>query len=490
MSPVSRGIDRIAVTFDEDNLVANAGLLLVASVARRLRLESLINALVHIPSRDGGFKPGRKVLTLVHAIIAGASHIDHADMLRAGATEKVLPHKVMAPSTLGTFLRAFSFGHLRQLDAVVAEALRRAWSFTKLPERLVFDLDSTICEVTGKLKAGAAYGYTRVLGYHPILATRSDTGEVIHARLRKGSANTCRGAKRFVEELVARARRAGAEGKIVLRMDSGFWSKEILASLCRLGVSFTMAVKTANVAISRAIGQIDEDAWVQIEYPEDGEAQVAETSYKGLRLVVRRTRLVGPQASLWPNWRHFAFLTDLDDTATELDAFPPQPRRCRARHKGPKGGLWAVPPTLWELLGERGVACLCGARPQPRALDPDARRAQARRSPPRRGTDDAHQDHRRARTPRELLGDADASCTFSLAMARQLPGGPRKDPRCSTCCHLSLLPRSGAAADALTNALTTRRYHEPLLYRAPVSARARSADTVGHISLSELAPRH
>jgi len=338
VSSVSRGLDRIAVTFDEDNLVANAGLLLVASVARRLRLESLINALVHIPSRDGGFKPGRKVLTLVHAIIAGASHIDHADMLRAGATEKVLPHKVMAPSTLGTFLRAFSFGHLRQLDAVVAEALRRAWSFTKLPERLVFDLDSTICEVTGKLKAGAAYGYTRVLGYHPILATRSDTGEVIHARLRKGSANTCRGAKRFVEELVARARRAGAEGKIVLRMDSGFWSKEILASLCRLGVSFTMAVKTANVAISRAIGQIDEDAWVQIEYPEDGEAQVAETSYKGLRLVVRRTRLVGPQASLWPNWRHFAFLTDLDDTATELDAFPPQPRRCRARHKGPKGG--------------------------------------------------------------------------------------------------------------------------------------------------------
>ena len=90
MSPVSRGLDRIAVTFDEDNLVANAGLLLVASVARRLRLESLINALVHIPSRDGGFEPGRKVLTLVHAIIAGASHIDHADMLRAGATEKVL----------------------------------------------------------------------------------------------------------------------------------------------------------------------------------------------------------------------------------------------------------------------------------------------------------------------------------------------------------------------------------------------------------------
>jgi PII-like signaling protein len=321
VSPVSRGLDRIAVTFDEDNLVANAGLLVVASVARKLRLESLINQLVHIPVGDGGFQPGRKVLTLTHAMVAGASHIDHANVLRAGSTDKVLCHKVMAPSTLGTFLRAFSFGHLRQLDAVMAEALRRAWSHVSLPARLVFDLDSTICEVAGKRKSGAAYGYTRVLGYHPILATRSDTGEVVHARLRKGSANTCRGAKRFVEELVARLRRAGAKGEIVLRLDSGFWSKEILASLGRLGVSFTMAVRTANVAISRAIDEIDEDAWVTIEYPEDGEAQVAETSYKGLRLVVRRTRLIGPQATLWPNWRHFAFVTDLEGTATELDAF-------------------------------------------------------------------------------------------------------------------------------------------------------------------------
>lgn len=108
MSPLSRGLDRIAVSFDEDNLIANAGLLLVASVVRKLRLESLINSLVHIPSLEGRFLPGRKVLTLVHAMVAGASHIDHADILRAGATENVLCHKVMAPSTLGTFFRAFS----------------------------------------------------------------------------------------------------------------------------------------------------------------------------------------------------------------------------------------------------------------------------------------------------------------------------------------------------------------------------------------------
>jgi len=321
VSPVSRGLDRIAVSFDEDNLVANAGLLLVASVVRKLGLESLINSLVHIPSREGGFLPGRKVLTLVHAMVAGASHIDHADILRAGATENVLCHKVMAPSTLGTFLRAFSFGHLRQLDAVLAEVLRRVWSNVLLPARMVIDLDSTICEVAGKHKSGAAYGYTKVLGYHPILASRADTGEVIHARMRKGSANTCRGARRFVEELVARLRRAGASGAIILRTDSGFWSNEILASLCRLGVSFTMAVKANNVPIARAIEEIDEGTWVEIAYPDEGEAQVAETTYKGLRLVVRRTRLVGAQATLWPNWRHFAFVTDLEGTATELDAF-------------------------------------------------------------------------------------------------------------------------------------------------------------------------
>ena len=105
MSSVSRGIDRIEVTFDEPNLVANAGLLLVATLVVRLRLEALINDMVDLTGRVGGALPGRKVLTLVHAMVAGGSHIDHADVLRSGATQAVLPHRVMAPSTLGTFLR-------------------------------------------------------------------------------------------------------------------------------------------------------------------------------------------------------------------------------------------------------------------------------------------------------------------------------------------------------------------------------------------------
>ena len=322
MALVSRRLDRIRVTFDEPSLVANAGLLLIATLAERLSIEKLMNDTVHL-GRIGGALPGRKVLTLVHAIVAGASHIDHANVLRAGASASVLGHRVMAPSTLGTFLRAFSFGHVRQLEAVTAEVLRRAWAMGAGPgnDRLVVDVDSTICEVAGRKKQGASFGYTKVRGYHPLLATRSDTGEVLHARMRKGSAHTSRGMHRFIEELLPRLRRAGASGEIVLRCDSGFWSNDVLQVLARLEVRFTMAVRTGNVALAKAIEEISEDAWSTIDYVEDGIAEVATTTYKQRRLVVRRTRLVGPDQQLWPDWRHFAFLTDLEGTAVELDAF-------------------------------------------------------------------------------------------------------------------------------------------------------------------------
>ena len=324
MGGVSHAIDRLEVTFDDESLVANAGLIMPAALMVRLGLEALVNVTVRLSGRVGGSRPGRKVLSLVATILAGGSHIDHADVLRAGATQRVLPFRVMAPSTLGTFLRAFTFGHVRQLDAVIAETLRRAWSLGAGPgaRRLVIDVDSTICEVVGKRKQGAGYGYTHVLGYHPIVATRAETGEVLHARMRKGQANTSRGARRFIEELVARVRRAGATGEIVLRVDSGFWSKDTIATLGRLGVRYTMAVRTGNTAIARAIATIDEEAWVDIDYTPDGEAQVAECTYRGRRLIVRRTRLTDTtQAQLWPDWRHHAFLTDLDDDPVTIDAF-------------------------------------------------------------------------------------------------------------------------------------------------------------------------
>ncbi|MGH9003621.1 MAG: IS1380 family transposase, partial [Acidimicrobiia bacterium] len=149
MSGVSRGIDRIEAIFDDPNLVANAGLVVPATLMVRLGLEGLINQTVRLVGRVGGSRPGRKVLTLVATILAGGSHIDHADVLRAGATRAVLPFRVMAPSTLGTFLRAFTFGHVRQLDAVIAETIRRAWSLGAGPgnNAVTIDLDSTICEV-------------------------------------------------------------------------------------------------------------------------------------------------------------------------------------------------------------------------------------------------------------------------------------------------------------------------------------------------------
>lgn len=324
MSRVSHAVDRVRVSFDEPNVVANAGLLLVGTLAVRLELERLVNTTVRLSGRVGGARPGRKVLTLVHAIVAGASHIDHAEMLRSGGTQRVLPFRVMAPSTLGTFLRAFTFGHVRQLEAVVGHVLGRAWSAGAGPgsARLVIDVDSTVCEVAGKAKQGAAFGYTKVLGYHPILATRADTGEVCHARMRKGSANTSRGARRFIDEVVARLRRAGATGQIVMRFDSGFWSNDTIATLGRLGVRYTMAVRTNTKGIAKIIAAMDPGAWADIDYTPDGQAQVAECTHKGRRLIVRRTRLTGAaQARLWPDWRHFGFLTDLDGEAAVVDAF-------------------------------------------------------------------------------------------------------------------------------------------------------------------------
>jgi hypothetical protein len=324
VKPVSHGLDHLQVTFDEPGLVADAGLVVVATLASRLGLEALVDAMVRFNDRAGGFKPGRKVLTLVHAMVAGASHIGHADRLRSGAIGRVLGHRVMAPSTLGTFLRAFSFGHVRQLDAVISESLRRAWALGMGPgaARLVVDVDSTICRVYGKAKSGAAYGYTKVLGYHPIVGVRAGTGEILHARMRKGSANTSRGATRFVEELVARVRRAGATGEMVIRFDSGFWSNATIAALGRLGVRYTMAVRCSNVAVAQAISTIAEGAWAPIAYTPDGIAQVAEADYGGRRLIVRRTRLADPaQRALFPNWRHNGFLTDLDGPAVDVDRF-------------------------------------------------------------------------------------------------------------------------------------------------------------------------
>ncbi len=308
-----RTLDLVRVRFDEPRLVSDAGLLVTATLAERLGLEELVNESVWLGHQvPGAVLPGRKVMSLVHGMLAGADRIDQMNVLRAGSTSLVLGHRVMAPSTLGTFLRAFTFGHVRQLDRVLDVALARAWAAGAGPGGgpLVIDVDSFIGEVHSDRKQGAGYGYTRQLGYHPVIAVRSDTGEVIHIRNRKGAANTQRGAARFVDELLARVRRAGHEGTIIIRADSGFENHKLMAELARRGVEFSIGIKQSKT-IRAQIAEIPEEAWVTItDYPDTGDAQIAETTLGTFRLIVRRTRLIGAQAELWPDWRYHCFATN------------------------------------------------------------------------------------------------------------------------------------------------------------------------------------
>ncbi len=317
------GLDGVRVEFDDERVVSDGGIALVATLAQRLGIEALARDLVRLRrDRPGAANAGRKVMAVLFAMVLGADSIDDCDVLRAGRTRRLLGGWVAAPSTLGTFLRAFTFGHVRQLDALLGRALERAWRAGAGPGdgRLVIDVDSFVGEVCGRLKQGAAYGYTHLLGYHPILATRADTREALHIRLRKGSANTQKGIVRFCEELIARVDRAGATGTKLLRADSGFWNTKVFERLERAGWQYSIGVRMIKT-VSAAVAAIDEDAWQTIaDYPDEGEAQIAETVYGGRRLIVRRTRLLGPQAELWPDWRHFALLTNRDEDIALVEA--------------------------------------------------------------------------------------------------------------------------------------------------------------------------
>jgi hypothetical protein len=314
-------LDQVEIAFDDPRAVAHAGLLLPATLAERLGIEQATDQLVDLGDRPGAARPGRKLLTLVHALVAGADCIDDVELLRSGATGSVLGHQVMAASTVGTFLRSFTFGHVRQLDQVTGELLGRAWTAGAGPGEgpLTVDVDSTICEVHGYHKQGACYGYTHRLGYHPLLAFRAGSGEVLHARLRKGAANTARGILRFCDELIARLRRAGASGELTLRTDSGFWSAKLIKRLRAHRVRYSITVRQTKT-VRAAIAAIPDAAWVPIAYPPHGVAQIAETSYRGDRLIVRRVRNQGDQAQLFATWRYHAFVTDRVGTTVWLDA--------------------------------------------------------------------------------------------------------------------------------------------------------------------------
>src|SRR4051794_35981597 len=234
------GLDALRVEFDDERVVSDAGVMLVAALAGRLGIEALAGQLVRLRrDRPGAAHAARKGMALLFSVVLGADSIDDADVLRAGRTRRLLGGWLPAPSTLGTFLRAFTFGHVRQLDALLGRALERAWKAGAGPGdgRVVVDVDSFVGEVCGRLKQGAAYGYTRLLGYHPILATRADTREALHIRLRKGSANTQKGMLRFTNELIARVDRAGATGVKLLRADSGFQNTKVFERLEKGGLA-------------------------------------------------------------------------------------------------------------------------------------------------------------------------------------------------------------------------------------------------------------
>jgi hypothetical protein len=219
------------------------------------------------------------------------------------------------PATVGTFLRSFTFGHVRQLDRVLAESLRRAWQAGAGPgeERLVIDLDSFVGEVHGYAKEGAAYGYTRKLGYHPLLATRAGTEETLHVQLRKGSANTQRGAPRFVDELIARVRRAGATGAILLRADSGSWNKKLTAKLRAKGRLYSIGVRAQAHVVrrSRRSPRRRGSRWPTTRQPARRISPRPSSAATGP--VVRRVRTLDAQQQPFATWQHFAFITNRDE---------------------------------------------------------------------------------------------------------------------------------------------------------------------------------
>ena len=328
----SHSLDRLDTAFDDDRLVADAGLLLPATLAQHLGLRELVDEHLDLGDKPGRANPGDKLLTLVMSALAGGDCIDDANALRAGGTERILGFRVKAASTLGTFLRSFRWGHVRQLDRVSRELLRRAWVAGAGPgaASLTIDLDSTICETYGLAKEGALHhGYTGVRGYHPLLAVAAGTGDVLMARLRGGNANSGRSAGHFLRETIGRVRGAGATGELTVRADSGFYAAEVVGVCRKMDVRFSITIRQHR-SVRCLIAAIPEAAWAPIPYWLEGGADVAETTYtpfRGakdaapVRLIVRRVRPTpGSQLALLTLYDYHAFITDRDGATLALEA--------------------------------------------------------------------------------------------------------------------------------------------------------------------------
>jgi hypothetical protein len=329
-------LDRIGVTFDDERLVANAGLIAPASLAQHLELREVFEERVDLGDAPGRANVGHKAMTVIHSVLGGATFIDGCDVLRAGSTAAVLGHVVAAPSTIGTFLRSFSWGHARQLDAVAAEMLARAWAAGAGPDlasEFTIDVDSSIHETYGLQKQGGSrFGYTQVRGYHPLYAIAGTDGEVLHSRLRGGNSHTARGADGFLTETFSRVRAGGVTGPLRLRADSGFYSKKVVAACQKAGAGWSITVKLYP-NIHAAISTIPDQAWKPIPYWLDQGADVAAIDFAAFkahktdpgvacRLVVRRTKPTpGSQLALLVDWSYHAFITDMDGDPVSLDVW-------------------------------------------------------------------------------------------------------------------------------------------------------------------------
>ena len=271
-------------------------------------------------------------MTLVASALAGGDCIDDADVLRTGGTAGALGCVVKAPSTLGTFLRSFRWGHVRQLDRVSRELLARAWSAGAGPGDAPFtiDLDSTSCETYGLAKEGARHhGYTGQRGYHPLLAVAAGTGEVLMSRLREGRANTARGAAHFLRETVSRVRYGGASGQLTMRADRGCYTHAVVSACRETNVRFSITIRQ-HARLRNLIEAIPEAAWTPIPYWLDGAAAVAETTYTPfrtepdaapVRLIVRRVQPTpGSQLALFASYSYHGCITDRDGETLELEA--------------------------------------------------------------------------------------------------------------------------------------------------------------------------
>ena len=324
--------DRIQIAFDDHRLVNNAGLILPATLALHLGLPQLVDRHLDLGDAPGRAHPGDKVMTLVASALAGGDCIDDADVLRTGGTAGAIGCVVKAPSTLGTFLRSFRWGHVRQLDRVSRELLARAWAAGAGPGDgpLTIDLDSTICETYGLVKEGARHhSYTGQRGYHPLLAIAAGTGDVLMSRLREGRANTARGAAHFLRETVGRVRYGGARGQLTVRADSGFYAHALVKACREMDVRYSITVRQRQ-SLRNLIEAIPEADWTPIPYWLDGAAAVAETTYTPfqsepdaapVRLIVRRVKPTpGSQLALFATYSYHGFITDRDGDTLELEA--------------------------------------------------------------------------------------------------------------------------------------------------------------------------